>query len=357
MSDPIRVLIVDDAIVVRRAVTEILERDLEISVVGTAADGKIALQKIVQLNPDVLVLDIEMPVCDGFEVLRELRRTHSRIWTVMFSTLTQRGAGQTIEALSLGAHDYVSKPTSVSGVNGYRQGLERVAVDLIPKIKQFINRRPGGIQRTKGTAGPSKPLKSSVVFKPSQVPEVVAIGVSTGGPEALSKLLPGIPKTFPAPILIVQHMPALFTRLLAERLNKDAQIKVIEAVDGMALEPSVAYIAPGGYHLSVQKSGTKACVVLNQDPPENSCRPAADYLFRSVAEIYGNRGLGLIMTGMGNDGLKGLRLMKEKGATVIAQDEASCVVWGMPSAVVKEGLAVSVLPLGELSRAIACCFS
>ncbi|MBN4054175.1 chemotaxis response regulator protein-glutamate methylesterase [Nitrospira defluvii] len=357
MSELIRVLIVDDAIVVRRAVSEALSPDPEIVVVGTAEDGKVALRKIEELKPDVLVLDIEMPVCDGFEVLRELRRTQSKTWTVMFSTLTQRGAGQTIEALSLGAHDYVSKPSAIASINGYREGIEQVASELIPKIKQFKKRAPGHLQSMKGGKVLLTSSKPSRAIKPRNTPEVVAIGISTGGPEALSKLLPGIPKTFPVPILIVQHMPPLFTKLLAERLNSDAGIKVQEGADGMILEAGVAYIAPGDYHLALQKTGTKVSIVLNQDPPENSCRPAADYLFRSVSDVYGDRALGLIMTGMGSDGLKGMRKMKAKGATLIAQDEASSVVWGMPAAVVKEGLTESVLPLDQLAGAIESCFA
>lgn len=352
MSNAIRVLVVDDAIVVRRVVSEALESDPEIAVVGTASDGKIALSKIAELKPDVLILDIEMPVCDGFEVLRELRRMRSRLWIVMFSSLTQRGAEQTIEALSLGAHDYISKPTSTSAHTGFRAGIQDVARHLIPKIKQFKSIRPGIALAETQKAKP-KPYLGQI--KTLQPPEVIAIGISTGGPEALAKLLPKLPKSFPLPILIVQHMPPFFTKLLAERLNSDAHIDVKEGEEGMPIRPGVAYIAPGGSHLYVHQQAGKISLALNQDPPENSCRPSADVLFRSVAELYGNRALGIIMTGMGRDGLKGLRMLKEKGGSVIAQDQATSVIWGMPAAVVNEGLAECVLPLDQIAGAMQGC--
>lgn len=354
MPDPIRVLIVDDAVVVRKAVSKALASDPEISVIGTAADGKIALAKIKQLKPDVVILDIEMPECDGFEVLRVLRRERSRVWTLMFSTLTQRGAAQTIDALSLGAHDYVSKPTTCTGVNGYQEGIKKVASELIPKIKRFKNKVRSLQGKTISAVKKSRPM---IRIKSAQIPEVVAIGISTGGPEALSSLLPQFSKTFPSPILIVQHMPKLFTKLLADRLDAGSKIKVREGAEGMVLEPGVAYIAPGDFHLSVRRNGTKTKIALSKEAPENSCRPAADFLFRSVAEIFGKHVLGVIMTGMGQDGLKGLRTIKAKGGTVFAQDEATSVVWGMPSAVVNEGLANFVLPLDRMSSAIEECFA
>lgn len=382
MSEPIRVLIVDDSVVVRRAVSDALAPDEGIHVVGTAANGEIALKKIGQAKPDVVILDIEMPVCDGFSVLRELRKRGERVWTIMFSTLTERGASQTIEALSLGAHDYVPKPTSSSGINGYREGLHQVASDLIPKIKRFQKRTPtrsaassvakNGVKAapirttslrrplTVGKPSPEKrsvPVNSAKRLKLGQVPEVLAIGISTGGPEALGKLLPQLPKHFPIPIVIVQHMPPLFTKFLADRLNSNSKISVVEGETGMKVEPGVVYIAQGGHHMLLKKTGTGVSLSLNQNAPENSCRPAADVLFRSVAEIYGGRALGVIMTGMGQDGFKGLKIMKKQGASILAQDEETSVVWGMPGAVVKGGLADVVLPLEALVAEIkrSCC--
>lgn len=347
MSEPIRVLIVDDSAVVRRAVKDALAPDEEIHVVDTAANGSIALEKADRFKPDVMILDIEMPVCDGFEVLRALRKRRAGIWTIMFSTLTERGASQTIEALSLGAHDYVPKPTSSSGINGYRAGLEQVASDLIPKIKRFKKKLPGRIGRTSSLyrnranrtdvrttsvrrsvipdrpslsekdSPPKKyasPLNPANRLKIGRAPDVIAIGISTGGPEALAKLLPQFPENFPVPIVIVQHMPALFTKFLADRLNANSKLTVVEGAAGVNLQPGFAYIAPGGYHMFLRKTGIWVSILLNQNASENSCRPSVDVLFRSVDEIYGDRALALIMTGMGQDGLKGLQVIKKKGA-------------------------------------------
>ena len=354
---PIRVLVVDDSVIVRKAVLDALKPDPEIDIVGTAANGKIALEKIPQLKPDVLILDIEMPFCDGFEVLKGIRKQGLRVRTIMFSTLTERGASQTIKALSLGAHDYVPKPSSGTKIHSYSEGVKQVALELTPKIKQF--RKKSSLNRVSvqksAAASPIKkapvtPIRARAAF--SVMPQIVAIGISTGGPEALAKLLPSLSGGLPVPVVIVQHMPPLFTKLLAERLNANSKIEVVEAEDGMRLQAGTAYLAPGDYHMVVRDSGAKVCLSLNQSPPENSCRPAADVLFRSVAAVYGKRALGVIMTGMGHDGLKGLRDMHAKGAAVIAQDEASSVVWGMPSGVVQEGLADKVLPLTQLAGAI-----
>ena len=353
MREPIRVLIVDDSAVVRRAVADALSAEPQIRVVGTASNGRVALEKIAGLEPEVLILDIEMPEANGFDVLRALKRRNSHIRTIMFSTLTQRGASQTLEALALGASDYVGKPTSLTLTGGrirYREALENIAVELIPKIKQF---RPEAWEAGGGQAatapGPAQYIPRRVL---TMAPEVVAMGVSTGGPEALSRLLPGFPKVFPVPMVIVQHMPPLFTRLLAERLDRDCELKVIEGREGMVLEPGTAYIAPGDYHLALRRKDGRVVIGLNQDPPENSCRPAADVLFRSVAEVYGPRAVGVIMTGMGQDGLKGLRTLKKEGAVVLAQDQATSVVWGMPSFVVHEGLADEVVSLGRMGSVI-----
>ncbi|MFQ5597162.1 MAG: chemotaxis response regulator protein-glutamate methylesterase [Nitrospiria bacterium] len=349
MPDPIRILVVDDSIIVRKAVTEALASDSEICVVGSAANGKIALAKIPELKPDVLILDIEMPICDGYGVLREIRKRGIKVWTIMFSTLTKRGAVQTIKALTLGAHDYVSKPTTESGISGYQENLKRIAAELIPKIKQFRNQRPVVKSKIQPVSKSAKPL---IHLGKRPVPEVLAIGISTGGPEALSKLLPEISEDFPVPIVIVQHMPKLFTKMLADRLDKDSKISVKEGAEGMILKPGTAYVAPGDHHLCLHKNARQACIALNQKPPQNSCRPSADYLFRSVAEVFGGRALGIIMTGMGQDGLDGLRMVKAKGGYVIAQDQSSSVIWGMPAAVVKAGLADAVLPLYRIAKEI-----
>lgn len=352
MPNPIRVLIVDDSAVARRAVLEALSKDPEIEVVGYATDGNVARERIKELNPEVLILDIEMPESDGFDLLKVLRSDYPMIRTIMFSNLTHRGALQTIEALSLGASDYVAKPTSIPG-KGYGEGIQRVAAELLPKIKQF---RPGlslvmEPKREKSQKPSAPPLKHDLRKIPA-IPKIVAIGISTGGPEALSLFLPKLSAAFPVPIVIVQHMPPVFTRLLAERLDWNSKIKVVEGFEGMVLEPGVAYIAPGNYHMVVEQKEGSVAISINQKEPENSCRPAADVLFRSVATVYGPHALGVIMTGMGKDGLVGLRAMKAEGALVFAQDQESSVIWGMPSFVVQEGLADRVISLSQMAPAI-----
>lgn len=352
--EPIRVMIIDDSSVVRRAVTDALSHDPDISIVGTASNGKIALQRIAQWSPEVLILDVEMPESDGFELLRVLRTDFPSIKTIMFSSVTQRGAAQTIEALSLGASDYVAKPTT-NHPGGYSEAVKQVATDLIPKIKQF---RPHPTW-TKVLSKAAKPVEELTVDRAlrsaPQTIRIVAIGISTGGPAALSKLIPALSTPFPVPIVIVQHMPPVFTRMLAERLHQEGGVKVVEGADGMMLEPGVAYIAPGNHHMAVRQKEGKVFLAMNQEPPVNYCRPSVDVLFRSVAEVYGADTLGIIMTGMGQDGLNGIRAMKSKGAMIFAQDQASSVVWGMPSFVVREGLADCVLPLDQMKAAIEEC--
>ncbi|MCG3110459.1 MAG: chemotaxis response regulator protein-glutamate methylesterase [Candidatus Manganitrophus sp. SB1] len=354
MFEPIRVMIIDDSSVVRRAVTEALSHDPDISIVGTASNGKIALQRIAQWSPEVLILDLEMPEADGFELLRALRVDFPKIRTIMFSSATQRGAVQTIEALSLGASDYVAKPTTTHP-GGYSEAVRQVAAELIPKIKQFRPHPAWTKPLQKGAKQVEELTVERVLRSTPQTVGIVAIGVSTGGPAALSKLIPELSKDFPVPIVIVQHMPPVFTRMLAERLQQGNGVKVVEGVDGMILEPGTAYIAPGNYHMAVRQKEGRVFLAMNQEPPVNYCRPSVDVLFRSVAEVYREETLGIIMTGMGQDGLNGIRAMKSKGAIIFAQDQASSVVWGMPSFVVREGLADCVLPLDEMRGAIEDC--
>ncbi len=370
--DPIRVMIVDDSVVIRRAVTDALSKDQEVCVVGSAQNGKIALEKIPSLNPEVLILDIEMPLLDGFGVLRALRLDLKKIHVIMFSTLTQRGEEKTMKALTLGAHDYVPKPTTTKGI-GYHEVTKLIGDELIPKIKQFRPAAPVAPSRparsaapgSRPSVAPSRPARpaapgsSSLSQKKALagILNVVAIGISTGGPNALISCLPKLKKGFPVPILIVQHMPPRFTKLLADRLNVISEITVKEGEEGEVVVPGVAYIAPGDYHMVVRKQGDARVLVLNQRPRENSCRPSADVLFRSVKEVYGRHALGVIMTGMGQDGLEGLRVMSGNGSPVVAQDEESSVVWGMPGAVVNEGLADKVVSLDQIAETIASCFS
>jgi two-component system chemotaxis response regulator CheB len=340
----IRALVVDDSVVIRRLVSHALEADPGIEVVGVAAHGGIALQRIPQLNPDVVTLDVEMPEMDGLETLRRIKRDYPDLRVVMFSTLTERGGLTTLEALSLGADDYVTKASNEGSLD---RSMVRLRDELIPKLRQFFQ-PPGPPPAPVFHHPPSAPLPPTVpVF--TQRSRVLTIGVSTGGPNALGQVLPAIPPDFPLPVLVVQHMPPLFTRLLAERLNTCCRLRVKEAEAGEVFERGVIYVAPGDRHLCFSSSGRAE---LNDGPPLNSCRPAVDALWLSLASVCGGAVTAVVLTGMGQDGLRGATALKAQGARVIAQDEASSVVWGMPGAVVHTGLADHVLPLDRIAEAL-----
>ncbi len=343
LGRPIRVLVVDDSVVIRRVVTQVLGADPAIEIAGIAANGVIALARIPQVNPDVVSLDIEMPEMDGIETLRRIRKQFPSLRVIMFSTLTERGAKYTLEALSLGANDYVAKPANVGSLD---VSMERLRTELVPKIKQFFEIPPRAAVLPRPAPRPA-PVKSAGSYTPVMpfAPEVVAIGVSTGGPNALAQIFPEFPADFPCPILVVQHMPPLFTRMLAERLCHQSRLSVAEAAEGMTAKPGMALIAPGDFHMRVVRRQKDLVVRLDQGPPENSCRPAVDVLFSALAKVCGGRVLSVVLTGMGQDGLRGVQELKSKGAAVLAQDQASSVVWGMPGAVANAGLADKVLPL------------
>lgn len=343
----IRVLIVDDSVVVRRIVTGMLSSDPAIEVVGTASNGRIALARLQGLNPDAIVLDVEMPEMDGLATLAALRKTHARLPVIMFSTLTERGASATLDALSLGASDYVTKPSSIATA----ASLETVRQQLIGKLKLFCS-WPTESAAQAGRSVKSAPPAALAPPAHRKPAEVIAIGVSTGGPNALAELMPGFPADLAVPLLIVQHMPPIFTRLLAERLAARSRIPIVEAENGQLVRPGQAYLAPGDFHLVVERAGDRVHLRTNQEPPENWCRPAADVLFRSVASVYRGGALAVVMTGMGQDGLRGCEEIRRAGGQVLAQDEASSVVWGMPGFVVRAGLADRVAPLGELAGEI-----
>jgi two-component system chemotaxis response regulator CheB len=340
-----RVLIVDDSVVIRRLLSDVLAGDPALEVAGVAANGRIALAKLTQVNPDVVVLDVEMPEMNGLELLAALRRDHPRLPVIMFSTLTERGAVHTLEALSLGASDYVTKP---SGAGGLTAATAQVRAELIPRIKAL--RRPALSPPAPGVAAPTL-FRSRPDSRESGV-DVVVIGVSTGGPNALAAVLPNLPPDFPAPVLVVQHMPALFTRFLAERLDRLCPLTVREGISGTRVEGGTIWIAPGDWHMTVERAGTSVVLRTSQGPVENSCRPAVDVLFRSVASVYRPRVLALVLTGMGQDGLRGVQAIRESGGQVLAQDEATSVVWGMPGFVAQAGLADRVLPLDQIGPEI-----
>jgi two-component system, chemotaxis family, protein-glutamate methylesterase/glutaminase len=350
----IRVLVVDDAVVVRKIVTDTLGGDPDIDVVATAANGRIALQKIPQVNPDILTLDIEMPEMDGLETLAEARKIYPHLPIIMFSTLTERGGAKTLEALSLGATDYVTKPANVGSVS---VAMQRIRDELIPKIKMFCSKTAGLEAPTSAVPkpGPKKIVRPAIRSPRTsliQKADILAIGVSTGGPNALAELFPTLPGDLPVPIVLVQHMPPFFTKLLAERLTAKSPLEIQEGKDGEKLVPGKAWIAPGDFHMVLEKKADGVYIKTNQNPQENSCRPAVDPLFRSVVEIYGAKTLSVILTGMGQDGLIGCEHVKEAGGQVIVQDEESSVVWGMPGFVARAGLADEILPLNQIGQKI-----
>jgi two-component system chemotaxis response regulator CheB len=342
----IRVLVVDDAAVFRRAVSDGLSADPALEVVGTAANGRIALAKLPQLNPDLVILDVEMPEMDGLATLREIRKVYPRLPVIMFSALTERGAAATLDALALGATDYFAKPAA----GGLEASLRVIRDELIPEIKALCGRATG--PEVKPLASLAGTTSEAAGHGRGGPVEVVAVAASTGGPNALADLFAALPADLPVPVVVVQHMPPMFTRLLAERLSARSPVKVDEGRTGGVLRPGHAWIAPGDFHMTVARDGIQARVAVNQDPPENSCRPAADVLFRSVARAFGPAALAVVLTGMGQDGLRGCEAIREAGGQVIVQDEPTSVVWGMPGFVARAGLADRVLPLGLVAPEI-----
>jgi len=337
----IRVLVVDDSALVRRLISTALADAADIEIVGKARDGLEALDLVDELEPDVVTLDIEMPRLDGLGALERIRAKRPRLPVIMFSTLTARGASATLEALSKGASDYVTKPSNTGSV---AEGLASVREQLVPRIRALA-----GVRRiaTAPRAPITRPAPLSV--KPAGAPQALLIGCSTGGPDALAKVLAGLPADFSLPVLVVQHMPPVFTTMLAQRLDRICPLNVREAVDGELVRAGDVLIAPGDFHLRVVSRANQVQVRTDQGPQENFCRPAVDPLFRSAAEVFGGRVVVTVLTGMGQDGLEGTRVLAPLGARVIVQDEPSSVVWGMPGAVAQAGLAHDVLPLPQIA--------
>jgi two-component system chemotaxis response regulator CheB len=342
-----KVLVVDDAMLIRRMVSDVLSADPAIEVVGEAANGRIALQKLAQLMPDLVTLDVEMPEMNGLQTLKEIRKLHPRLPVIMFSAVTERGAADTLEALHYGASDYVTKP---GGVAGKDVAQARIREDLVPKIKSLC--RVAAVVPKGSKAAPGARAATPFTLRalgPAIGADVVAISLSTGGPAALGEIVQKLPADFRAPLLVVPHMAPMFTRFFAERLAAQTSLRVVEPASGHALEPGVVYVAPGDFHLTVlRRNGSTVCL-LDQQPPLHAHRPAADVLFKSVAEAYGSRALAMVLTGMGQDGLRGCEDITAAGGRVIVQDEASSVVWEMAGLVAKAGLADAVLPLADLA--------
>ena len=337
------ILIVDDSAVVRRILSLALSKHVNLNIAGTATNGVEAIQFIKDKKPDLVLLDVEMPIMDGITALKEIRKFNPHIPIIIFSSLTQKGAATTIDALTNGASDYVAKPSNMADIEMAMQSIDQI---LIPKINSLLQRD------VHSTISPqvTKPLApQAAIFQNQSDPlkkiHAVCIGVSTGGPSALNTLFKAWQRPFSVPIFIVQHMPPKFTDLLAQRLSEIGVIPVDEPYDGQEALPGRAYIAPGGMHMGLKRRGAQVFIEVHDGPLENSCRPSVDVLFRSAATVYGDHLLAVVLTGMGSDGMLGAAEIRKNHGYVIAQDENSSVVWGMPGAVIKANLAQKIISL------------
>ena len=354
----LKVLVVDDSVLFRRAIADALVLIPDVDVVGSAPNGKIALERVAALSPDLITLDIEMPEMDGLAVLEELKRQGRTCAVVMVSSFTSRGSDLTIKALERGAFDFITKPTG----SNVQASIHAVRDALAPVISAYKRKweirtilHSSGAPAAGSAVAPalSRPAATTHARPDVGSADLVVIGVSTGGPNALATLLPMLPASLAAPVLIVQHMPPMFTQSLAASLNSKCGLTVKEANEGDIILPGTVYIAPGGRHMKVVPAASGGTSLhITDDPAENNCRPSVDYLFRSVANQYSGRAVAVIMTGMGSDGVLGLRLLKRRGTLVIAQDEPSCVVFGMPGEAVKAGVVDIISPLGRIAEEI-----
>jgi len=343
MTSPVRVLVVDDSALMRKLIPQILATDSSIQVVGTAMDGNFGLKKIEELRPQVITLDLEMPGMGGLDMLKEIMRRH-RLPVIVVSSHSTEGASITLKALSIGAFDFVAKPSDVSA------RMPEIGHELIAKIKAAAQSRSMPIKPAfPSSVAPANKLAPDASKRPSRI---VAIGVSTGGPQALQYVLPQLPKDFPGSILIVQHMPDGFTEMFSRRLDEICAIAVREAQSGDLMLAGRALICPGNRHLKVRRLPLGDVVVLSDEPRVNGHRPSVDVLFKSVAEEFGDQSVAVIMTGMGEDGAQGLGLVKAAGGMTIAQNEESCVVYGMPKAAIERGHAVRVVALDALANTL-----
>lgn len=371
---PYRVMLVDDSAVVRGLVTRWMQEDPEIEVAASVGNGAVAVREVGRTDIEVIVLDVEMPEMDGLTALPKILAAQPDVKVIMASTLTMRNADISLKALQAGAADYIAKPSAMrdpSAVQEFQRDL-LARVKTLGAVARRAARRRAGMpeggstakaapaaaatpKAASGAAAASRSLYSGpITLRHAAIlpPKVLAIGSSTGGPQALFQVFGQLKNKIRIPILITQHMPPTFTTILAEHLTRIAGTPATEAIDGEPVEGGRIYIAPGNWHMTVQAEGTKKFIRLNQDPPENFCRPAVDPMLRSLARAYGGAVLAVILTGMGADGMKGGQILTEAGGTMIAQDEATSVVWGMPGAVASHGLCSAVLPLDRIASHI-----
>lgn len=337
----IKVLIVDDSLVMRKAISRMLSKDPDIQIVGTAINGRDAIEKVETSKPDVVTMDVEMPVMDGLEALRQIM-SKNPIPVIMLSALTKEGAEITMEALNLGACDYVTKDFA-----NMANSLAAKEAEIVAKVKNVAKNKVKFLLRKLDVT------KKPIVLDPDQKikHEVLSIGASTGGPPALQHILSKLPKDFPVPVIIAQHMPKLFTQSFSQRLNAISQLHVKEAEENEQLVPGVALIVPGDTHVALRRKG-KEVIVEFVNGTQYIYRPSVDLLMSSTADVYQEQSIGVVLTGMGNDGLSGMRDMRSKNGYIIAQDEETCVVYGMPKAVITAKLADAILPIDKISEEI-----
>lgn len=352
-----RILVVDDSHLYQRLLSDVIDARDGMEVVGVASNGKVALGLMDKLKPDLVTLDILMPEMDGIQTLIALRKQWPKVRTVMVSSLTSEGSDAALDALALGASEYAAKPGSSGGVVNIRADL---ANDLLPKVEALLGLDSKkldtkGVQTRTGSVSPAQLHQEHSSKRKTRAPmphgiRLIAIGVSTGGPDALAKVLSQLPADIGVPVVIVQHMPAQFTAKLAQRLDAASALKVVEAQLGDKIRAGTVYIAPGNYHMVLDRIDTDVIVNLNSDEQENSCRPSVDPLFRSIPDIYGSQCLGVIMTGMGSDGLNGCEALSAAGCPIIVQDRSTSIVWGMPKLVAGAGLAQQEVPIDEMAN-------
>jgi len=342
---PLRVMVVDDSAVVRGLITRILNADARIEVVASCSNGEMAVAQAGRKSIDVIILDIEMPVMDGLSALPKLQAVNPHARIIMASTLTQRNAAVSLKALTLGATDYIAKPTTDK-----LNASEIFRRDLVQKVIALgRSKAPVPGPATPQPASRPLPLRAGLAHRP----RIIAIGSSTGGPQALLTLLGALPASVTCPIVIAQHMPATFTTVLAQHLARASGRPCAEAADGMEIKPGAICLAPGDFHMQIAREGATHIARLSQTPAENFCRPSVDPLLRSVAQLFGAESCAVILTGMGSDGCKGAHIMAAAGAPIIAQDEATSVVWGMPGAVANAGICSAILPLPRIAPHLA----